>query len=72
MIATMEKYQGAKDSRLKKMPYNRREIKRPSILPCFPCIAKKVALLQQWIKDNIIYLPKSGVLSSTTDNKDLK
>lgn len=53
------------------MPYNRRETRRFHILPPFPCRAKKAAaLLEQWMKDDVVRLLDVEFLPSSVDLKD--
>lgn len=68
----MEKNKGAKTSSSKKMLYSKEKKNKPvPILPPIPRGANKVvALLEQWIKDNVIPLPKVEFLPSTRDQKD--
>lgn len=71
MIATVEKDQETKGSGKMKMPYSKKETRRFHVLPPFLCKAKKAAaLLEQWIKDNVILLPEVEFFPSVRDRKD--
>lgn len=71
IIAVVEKNKGAKSSSSKIMTYNRRENQMIPIFPHFPCVAKKaVALLEQWINDNVIHLLEVELFASVTELND--
>lgn len=55
MIAAVEKGEGAKGPNLKKTLHEKKEVRSSSDLPPFPCGVKKVvAILEQWVKDDVI------------------
>lgn len=73
MIMIVEESKEVKGFSSKKMPYNKGETKHFPILPPFPCETKKVvALSEQWIKVNHIYLPEVEPFPSEGGLKDLK
>lgn len=58
MIADVERNKGPKAFSLKKISYSKKERRRDSVVPYFPSGTKKaVALLYQWLKDDVIPLP---------------
>lgn len=72
-ITTMEKSKGAKSSNSKKMPYNKgKQILSYSSTFLMKQKSADTTLLEQWIKDNVIHLPKVEFRTSVRDLKDLK
>lgn len=62
MVTALKKDQASKLSDSKKSAYYRREPKQFPLMPPFPCGLKKaIALLDRWVKDQVITLSEASI-----------